>query len=94
MSTARRAPKRSAASEFKDDERDMIDLCSISSGDEAVRLAAGSAAAVSDALVDSKSEESDSDTETEGTRASSYASLLLSFFPLQVRLCRRCCALV
>ncbi len=68
MSTARRAPKRSAVSESNDDEHDIIDLCSISSGDEVVRVAAGSVAAVSDASVHSESEESDSDTDAEGNR--------------------------
>jgi hypothetical protein len=66
MSTARRAPKRSAVSESNDDEHDIIDLCSGSSGDEAVRVAAGSAAAVSDASVHSESEESDNEGDAEG----------------------------
>ncbi len=94
MSTARRAPKRPAVSDSSDDEHDIIDLCSVGSGDEAVRVAGGSAAAVRDALVDSESEESDSDTETEGRRAISYASLLLSFFSLQACLFRCSCARV
>ena len=65
MSTARRVPKRSAVSESKDNEHDIIDVCSVSSGDEAVRVA-DSAAAVCDASVYSESEESDSDTVSEG----------------------------
>ncbi len=72
MSTARRAPKRSAVSESNDNEHDVIDLCSVNSGDEAVRVAGGSAAAVSDASVASESEDSDSDTEAEGKRATDY----------------------
>ncbi len=75
MSTARRAPKRPAVSDSSDDEHDIIDLCSVSSGDEAVRVAAGSAAAVSDAPEYSESEESDSDTEAEGKRATDYTRL-------------------
>ena len=51
MSTARRPPKRPAVSDSSDDEHDIIDLCSVSSGDETVRVAGGSAAAVSDASV-------------------------------------------
>ncbi len=75
MSTARRAPKRPAVSDSSDAEHDIIDLCSVSSGDETVRVAEGSAAAVSDASVDSESEESDSDTETEGKRATGNTRL-------------------
>jgi hypothetical protein len=67
MSTARQAPKRSAVSECNDDEHDIIDLCSVSSGDEAVRIATGSAAAVSDATVYSDTEESDSGSGARGT---------------------------
>jgi hypothetical protein len=68
MSTAHRAPKRSAVSESSDGEHDVIDLCSVSSGDEAARVAAGSAAAVSDASVHSESEESDGGSGAEGNR--------------------------
>ncbi len=67
MSTARRAPKRSAVSESDDDEHDIIYFCSVRSGDEAVRAAAGSATAVSDASVDSESEESDNEADAEGS---------------------------
>jgi hypothetical protein len=68
MSTARRAPKRSAVFESDDDERDVIDLCSVSSGDEAVRVAAGSVAAVSDASVHPEREESDNEADAKGNR--------------------------
>ncbi len=95
MSTARWAPKRSAVSESNDDGQDIIDLCSVSSGDTAVRVAAGSAAAVSDASVDSESEESDSGSEAEG-KIARFATLDAGFqvVSLPMRVCRRSCARV
>ncbi len=94
MSTARRAPKRSAVSESNYDGHDIIDLCSVSSGDEAVRVAAGSAAAVSYASVYSESEENDRDTEAEGIHAICYRKYWLICFFMPSRICRCSCARV
>ncbi len=62
MSNTRRAPKRPAGIDFESDGYVVSNSFDRSSGDDAAR-AAGSTAANSDVTV---SEESDSDTETEG----------------------------
>ncbi len=90
-----RAPKRSAVSESDDDEHDIIDLYSGSSGDEAVRVAAVSAA-VSEVSVDSESEESDSGRKAKGTRTVLYAKccsmrVLIASARVQVQLCPCVC---
>ncbi len=66
MSTARRAPKRSAAFSADYAEADVFDVISGSASDEAA-LMAGSEATGSDA---SLSEESDSEHEATGTTTS------------------------
>ncbi len=94
MSTARRALKRSAVSESNDDKHDVIDLCSVSLGDVAVRVAAGGAVTVSDASVYSESEERDSGNDAEGTRTVPYSRCWLICFLTQACLCRCSCARV
>ncbi len=66
MSANRRAPKRPAGIDFESDEHTITNSSGRCSGEEAAPVA-GSAAANSDACSDvTVSEESDSDTETEG----------------------------
>ncbi len=84
MSTARQALKRPAPLDSDDEDSDVIDLCSSSSGDEAAG-GTGSTAADGDATVTE-----DSDAEPGAAARLQAAILVYSLF--FVSSCRSCCA--